>query len=138
MRRKIVAALFLAGTLLAWKIQPAIQKTRTEKVQNQSSQTATHDVVNRLTEDDCQTMLGMIDQMAGYQLQMSVTMTKLMQNAAHLQDEKDLAQLHPQLAEQGSLLDVMQIYMMQQNNVTQSLKGTLRSRCPAAANAPKP
>ncbi len=138
MRRKVLPALLFAATLFAWKMKPAVQKTRAEESQGQSSQSsASHDTVNRAA-DDCQKMLDMIDHMTSYQRQMAVTMTKLMQNIADLQKEKDIPQLRAKLAEQSGMLDLLQIYMTQQSSVTQSLKESLESNCPVAANGENP
>lgn len=139
MKRKVVVASLFAATLFAWKMQPEVQKTRAEESQGQSSQSsARHDTVNRAAADDCQRMMDMIEHMTSYQRQMAVTMTKLTQNVADLQNEKDIAQLRAKLAEQSGMLDELQIYMTQQSNVTQSLEESLRTNCAVTADGGKP
>ena len=138
MKSKIVLASLLAATLFVWKMQ-GTQKLLAQESQGQGSQSsARHDTVNRAASDDCLRMMDMIQQLTGDQQQMAVTMTKLKQNVADLQNEKDAAPLRAKLAEQSGMLDLLQIYMTQESTVAESLSERLQSICPTAANGEKP
>jgi hypothetical protein len=139
MKQKLFAALVLIAALLLWKFPSAGQNARLATVRAQSGQaSATARAAGGATSDECHRMADLVEQMSYDQQQISVSVGKLTQSITNLQNDSGTSAVRTKIAEQQAILNVMQIYMTQQNNAIQSMTDELRRVCPEPDDGGKP
>lgn len=139
MKQKLFAASVLVAALLLWKFPSAGQNARLASVRAQSEQpSATARDAAGATSDECHRMSDLVEQMSYDQRQISVSVGKLTQSITNLQNDSGASAVRPKIAEQQAILNVMQIYMTQQNNAIQAMIDELRHVCPEPDDGGKP
>lgn len=139
MKQKFFAASVLIAALLLWKFPSAGQNARLASVRAQSEQpSATAHAAGSATSDECHRITDLVEQMSYDQRQISVSVGKLTQSITNLQNDGSASAVRPKLAEQQAILNVMQIYMTEQNSAIQSMTDELRHVCPEPDDSGKP
>ena len=139
MKQKLLAASVLMAALLLWKFPSAGQNARPATVRAQNEQaSATTRAAGGATSDECHRITDLVEQMSYDQRQISVSVGKLTQSITNVQNDSGASAVRPKIAEQQAILNVMQIYMTQQNNAIQSMTDELRRVCPGPDDGGKP
>lgn len=139
MKQKLFAASVLIAALLLWKLPSAGQNARLAPVRAQNEQpSATAHAAAGATSDECHRMSDLVEQMNYDQRQVAVSMGKLTQSITNSQNDSGASAVRPKIAEQQAILNVMQIYMTQQDNAIQSMTGELRHVCLEPDDGGKP
>ena len=135
MRYTILKIGMLLGILAVFAIgaQPQNQATREQKAETQSQAAP-----SRPSGMMGGGMMGMMHTMMGQNQQMSETMSKLMENMAAMQKEKDPAKMKSMMAQQSAMLEQMRGQMMQQRSMMQNTSGTMMKNCPMTATTGQP
>jgi hypothetical protein len=139
MKQKLFAASVLIAALLLWKFPSAGQNARLATVRAQGGQpSGTVRATAGATSDECQRMANLIERLSYDQRQISVSMGKLTQSITNLQNDSSASAVRPKIAEQQAILNVMQIYLAQQDNAIQSMTDELKHACPESGDSDKP
>ena len=69
---------------------------------------------------------------------MSDNMSKMMENMAAMQNEKDPAKMKSMMAQQSAMLEQMRSQMMKQGGMMQNMSGMMTKSCPMTGDDAKP
>jgi len=83
-------------------------------------------------------MMGMMKMMQGQHQHMSDNMSKMMENMAGIQNEKDPAKMKSMMAQQSAMLEQMHSQMMKQGGMMQNMSAMMTKSCPMADDDAKP